>query len=201
MRRILLYLLLAAAVLAVAAPAQAQHRRYRDYDRPRSSSVEGQTIATIHLGLSSPTGDFDTFFNSGLGFGGSIAYGVSRSVLLSFELSHHDFGGELPRDDASVTPMTFNAAYVFPTGGSVVPWAGGGIGAYGHHERIEDGISPGVDFDDSETAFGYNLGAGIGGPIARRTLLGGGFRFHHVDGDRLLEANFWTFQVGLGFML
>lgn len=199
MRRILLYALLAAALFAAAAPAQAQRRRYRDYDR--SPGVEGQSIATIHLGLSSPTGDFDEIFNSGLGFGGSLAYGVSRSVLLSFELSHHDFDGDLPRDDASITPMTFNAAYVFPTGGSVIPWAGGGIGAYHHHERIQDLIDTGIDFDDSETAFGYNLGAGIGGPIGRRTLLGGGFRFHHVDGDRLLEANFWTFQVGLGFML
>jgi opacity protein-like surface antigen len=201
MRRILLFALLAAAVLSVAAPAQAQRRRYRDYDdRPRSS-LEGRTIATLHLGVSSPSGDFDEIFNSGIGFGGSIAYGVSRSVLLSFELSHHDFDGDLPRDDASITPMTFNAAYVFPTGGRIIPWAGGGIGAYQHHERIEEGIAPGIDFDDDETAFGYNFGAGIGGPVARRTLLGAGFRFHHVDGDRLLEANFWTFQVGLGFEL
>jgi opacity protein-like surface antigen len=201
MRRILVYALLAAAVLAAAAPAQAQRRRYRYDDRPAASSLEGRTIATIHLGLSTPTGDFDTIFDAGLGFGGSIAYGVSRSVLLSFELSHHEFDGQLPRDDASITPMTFNAAYVFPTGGRVIPWAGGGIGAYQHHERIEDGIAPGIDFDDDETAFGYNLGAGVGGPIARKTLLGAGFRFHHVDGDRLLEANFWTFQVGLGFVL
>jgi opacity protein-like surface antigen len=201
MRRILLFLLLAAAVLSVAAPAQAQRRRYRDYDRPRSGSVEGQTILGIHLGLSSPTGGFDDIYNSGLGIGGSIAYGVSRSVLLSFELSHHQFDGDLPRDDASITPMTFNAAYVLPTGGSVIPWVGGGIGPYRHHERIEDGVAPGVDFEDTETAFGYNVGAGIGGPIARRTLLGGGFRYHHVDGDNLLEADFWTFQVGLGFML
>lgn len=200
MRRILLYPLLAAAVLSVAAPAQAQYRRYRDYD-DRRSSIEGRTIATIHLGVSSPSGDFDEIFNSGIGFGGSIAYGISRSVLLSFELSHHDFDGDFPRDDASVTPMTFNAAYVFPTGGRIIPWAGGGIGAYQHHEQIEDGIAPGVDFDDDETAFGYNFGAGIGGPVARRTLLGAGFRFHHVDGDRLLDANFWTFQVGLGFEL
>jgi opacity protein-like surface antigen len=200
MRRILLTALLAAAVLSAAAPAQAQRRRVREYDGERTASIEGRTIATIHLGLSSPTGNFDDIFNSGLGFGGSIAYGVSRRVLLSFELSHHDFDGDLPRDDASITPMTFNAAYVFPTGGSVVPWAGGGLGAYQHHERIED-VGGGIAFDDEETAFGYNFGAGIGGPIAHRTLLGGGFRFHHVDGDRLLEANFWTFQVGLGFLL
>ena len=75
MRRILLFLLLAAAGLSVAAPAQAQRRRYRDYDRPRNSSVEGQTILGIHLGLSSPSGGFDDIYNSGLGIGGSIAYG------------------------------------------------------------------------------------------------------------------------------
>ena len=201
MRRIVMFALLAAAVLSVAAPAQAQRRRYREYDRPRYSSIEGQTVATLHLGVSSPTGDFENIFGSGLGFGGSIGYGISRRVLLSFELSHHEFDGDLPRDDADITPMTFNAAYVFPTGGSIVPWAGGGIGAYHHHEQIQDFFAPDVDLDDSETAFGYNLGAGLSGPVARRTLLGGGFRFHHVDGDQLPEANFWTFQVGLGFLL
>lgn len=202
MRRILLFALLAAAVLSAAAPAEAQRRRYRDYeyDRP-SSSIENRAIATIHLGVSSPSGDFDDVFDSGLGFGGSLGYGVSRNVLLSFELSHHEFDGEFPRDEASITPMTFNAAYVFSTGGSIVPWAGGGIGAYQHSEQIEDFFGPGDDFDDSETAMGWNIGAGLAGPIARRTLLGGGFRFHHVGGDDLLEADFWTFQVGLGFLL
>jgi len=199
MRRIVLYLLLAAAAVAVAAPAQAQRRRYyRDYDRP--VGVEGQTILGLHLGVSSPTGDFDTIYNSGLGFGASIGYGVSRSVLLSFEVSHHSFDGDLPNDDASITPVTFNADYILPTGGRVIPWIGGGIGPYHHHEEVDD-AQGGVLFDDSETAFGYNLGAGIAGPIAQRTLLGGGFRFHHVSGDRLLDAEFWTFQVGLGFVL
>lgn len=199
MRRILLYLLLAAAVFAVAAPAQAQRRRYYR-DTERSYGVEGQTILGLHLGVSSPTGDFDTIFNSGLGFGGSIGYGVSRSVLLSFEVSHHTFDGDLPNDDASITPMTFNAAYVLPTGGQVVPWIGGGIGPYHHHEAVDDNAG-GVLVDDSETTIGYNLGAGLAGPIARRTMLGGGFRFHHVSGDRLLDAEFWTFQIGLGFLL
>jgi len=202
MRRILLFALLAAAVLSAAAPAEAQRRRYRDndyYDRP--GSMEGRAIATLHLGFSSPTGDFDEIYNSGLGFGASLGYGVSRSLLVSFELSHHEFDGELPRDDASITPMTFNASYLFPTSGRVVPWVGGGLGAYHHAEQIEDFFGPGDDFDDDETAMGFNFGAGIAGPVARKTLLGAGFRYHHVDGDNLLDANFFTFQVGLGFLL
>lgn len=202
MRRILLFALLAAAVASAAAPAEAQRRRYRDYDydRPRSS-IENRAVATIHLGVSSPTGDFDQIFDSGLGFGASIGYGVSRNVLLSFELSHHEFDGDLPRDEASITPMTFNATYVFTGRGNLLPYVGGGLGAYQHSEQIQDYFDPGIDFDDDETAIGYNIGAGLAGPVARSTLLGAGFRFHHVDGDRLLEANFWTFQVGLGFLL
>lgn len=198
MRRILLYVLLAAAVLAAAAPAEAQRRRYREYDN-HPTGFEGRTLLGLHLGLSSPTGDFDNFFNSGLGVGGSISYGVSPDFLLGFEISHHSFDGDLPGDDADITPMTFNGEYVIPVVGNLKPFIGGGIGAYRHHEAIEQLDASIVE--DTETAFGFNVGAGIAGRVGRQTLLGGGLRFHHVDGDRLPEANFFTLQVGLGFVL
>jgi opacity protein-like surface antigen len=198
MRRILLFVLLAAAVVAAAAPAQAQRRRYREYDN-HPAGFEGRTLLSLHVGLSSPTGDFDNFFNSGLGVGGSIDYGISPDVLLGFEISHHSFDGDLPGDDANITPMTFNAEYIVPVVGNVKPFVGGGIGAYRHHEAIEQLDASIVE--DTETTFGFNLGGGIAGRVGRQTLLGGGVRFHHVDGDRLPEANFFTFQVGLGFVL
>lgn len=197
MRRIVLFALLAAAVVSVAAPAEAQRRRYREDDRP--SGFEGRSVLSLHLGLSSPTGDFDRIFNSGLGIGGSVAYGISPDVLLSFELSHHDFDGDLPGDNATITPMTFNGTYVVPVVGNVKPWLGGGIGAYRHHEAIEQ--FDGSVVEDTETAFGFNLGAGVAGRVGRQTLLGGGLRFHHVDADRLPQANFFTFQAGIGWVL
>ncbi len=199
MRRNLPLILLAAGLLTAAGPAHAQRYRYREAAQTRN--LEGRTIATVHLGISSPSGSFGDVFNSGLGFGGSIGYGVSRRVMLSLGISHHDFGGDFPRDDASMTPITFDADYAFPTRGRIVPWLGGGIGMYRHSETVQDLFGPGVDFSDDETAFGFNLGAGLAGPVGRSTLLGGGFRFHSVSGDRLPDSAFFTLQVGLGFFL
>jgi opacity protein-like surface antigen len=191
MRRTLLLSLLAASLLA-AAPAFAQ--RYTSEGRPRG--IQNRVILGAHLGLSAPTGDLGDSFNSGLGFGANIGYGVSRNFLLSFSLSHHEFDSDVFTDEqVSITPMTFNADYVFTTGGRVRPWVGGGIGAYRVNDQIE-GFP-----DDDESTFGFNLGAGLAGPISHRTLLGGGFRFHSVSGDRLPDSEFFTVQVGLGFFL
>jgi len=194
MRRILSLVLLAAGLLTAACPAHAQRYRSREYDRPRS--FEGRTLASVHLGISSPTGNFGDAFNSGLGFGGSIGYGISRPVILSLGISHHEFDSNIFNDESvSITPVTFNADYAFPTHSRLVPWLGGGIGMYHVNDQI-------VGFpDDDETSFGFNLGAGLAGPIGRKTLLGGGFRFHSVSGDRLPDSEFFTFQVGLGFFL
>ena len=191
MRRALLLSLLSAGLLA-AVPALAQ--RYTDEGRSRG--IEGRAILGAHVGLSSPTGDLGDSFNSGLGFGASIGYGVSRSVLLSFNISHHEFDSDVFTDEnVSVTPMTFNGDYVFTTHSRIRPWIGGGIGAY----KVNDQITGFPD--EKETTFGFNLGAGLAGPIAKRTLLGGGFRFHSVSGDVLPDSEFFTFQVGIGYFL
>ena len=191
MRRFLLLSVLFAGLL-VAVPAFAQ--RYTNEGRPRG--IENRAILGAHVGLSAPTGDLGDSFNSGLGFGANIGYGVSRNVLLSFNLSHHEFDSDVFTDETvSVTPMTFDGDYVFTTGSRIRPWIGAGIGAY----RVNDQI---VGFpDEDETTFGFNLGAGLAGPIAKRTLVGGGFRFHSISGDALPDTQFFTFQVGLGFFL
>jgi opacity protein-like surface antigen len=192
MRRILTMILLAAAVLTAADAAMAQ--RYRDrYERPRR--IEGRAVGTVHIGMSSPTGDLGDVFDSGLGFGASIGYGISESVILSLGLSHHSFDHETFSDEkVTITPGTFNADYVFGSR-SLMPWVGGGIGIYNVNDQIE-GFP-----DEDESSFGFNLGAGVAGAIGRRTLIGGGFRYHSVSGDELPDSEFVTFQVGLGFFL
>lgn len=191
MRRTLLLSLLAVSLLA-AAPAFAQ--KYTNDGKPRG--IQSRVLASLHVGLSSPSGDLGDAFNSGLGFGGTIGYGVSRNILLSFGLSHHEFDSDVFTDEkVSVTPMTFNGDYVFTTGSKIRPWVGAGIGAYHVNDQI-DGFP-----DDDETTFGWSLGAGLAGPISRRTLLGGGFRYHSVSGNNLPDSEFFTVQLGVGFFL
>jgi opacity protein-like surface antigen len=192
MRRRLHFALLAAGLLAAAAPASAQ--RYYDDARPRG--IKDRGLASVHLGISSPTGDLGDAFGSGLGFGATLGYGVSRSVLISVAVSHHQFDSDIFTDEeVSVTPITFNGDYVFTTGSRIRPWVGGGIGAYRVNDQIE-GFP-----DEDETTFGFSLGAGVAGPISRGTLLGGGFRYHAVSGDNLPDSEFLTFQIGVGFFL
>src|SRR5688572_21064880 len=150
MRRTLTMILLAAAVLTVAAPVMAQ--RYRDrYERPRR--IEGRALGTVHIGMSSPTGDFGDFFDTGLGFGASIGYGISESVVLSLGLSHHSFDDEEFSDaKVTITPVTFNADYVFRSGSSLMPWLGGGIGMYQVSDQVE-GFP-----DEDESSLGFNVG-------------------------------------------
>jgi opacity protein-like surface antigen len=194
MRRTLLLVLLAAAFLTAASPAHAQRYRTREYDRPRN--LEGRTMATVHFGISSPTGDLGDFYDSGLGFGGSIGHGISQRVMLSLGVSHHEFDHETFNDqEVSITPVTLNVDYAFGTSNRLMPWVGGGIGMY----QVSDQLEGFPDIDES--SFGFNLGAGIAGPIARKTLLGAGFRYHSVSGDELPDSQFFTFQIGLGFFL
>jgi opacity protein-like surface antigen len=199
MRRTLSLTLFALVIASVAVPGYGQRYRYTERS---SRSFDGQTMATVHLGISSATGDFGDVFDSGLGFGASIGYGVSRHVVLSANVSHHEFDSDFPDVEASTTPFTFNADYAFPTRGKIVPWIGGGIGVYNVELEIDDYFGPGDDLSEDESNFGFNLGAGIAGPISRRTLLGGGFRYHFVsEGDEFDDSPFFTVQFGLGFLL
>lgn len=191
MRRMLSVVLLALAATLVTSPASAQ--RYSD----RHYGFSHQTVASLHLGVSMPTGDFGDVFESGLGFGGSIGYGVGRQLLLSANISHHEFDSDIPGLEASTTPITFNLDYIVPTSGNLMPWVGGGLGIY--NVEIEDEE---FDFEADESNFGINLGAGLAGRVGNKTLLGGGFRYHMVsDGDEIDDTPFLTLQFGVGFLL
>ncbi|HEX7078324.1 MAG TPA: outer membrane beta-barrel protein [Candidatus Eisenbacteria bacterium] len=165
--------------------------------------IEGQTIFRAHLGFSAPTGTFGDVYDSGPGFGGSIGYGVSRKVLLSFDVAYHHFDNHfLSNRDASITPLTVGADVILPTSGKVKPWIGGGIGMY--HVRETTDVDVGGLLQSrsvSEDNAGVNFGMGIGAPISPRTLVGAGVKFHQVWGNDFIDTPFFTFQMGFGFVL
>ncbi|HEY6571985.1 MAG TPA: outer membrane beta-barrel protein, partial [Candidatus Eisenbacteria bacterium] len=150
-------------------------------------------------------GDFGDFFDGGLGVGVNVAYGVSRSVLLSAGLAYHTFDGNLLGTDATVIPFTFNVDAILPTSGSVHPWIGGGMGLY--NVEIDSGtinvpfFGP-ISASVSETNFGFNLGAGFGAPAGSKGVWGAGLKYHHIfEGDTFSDLDFVTMQVGYGFYL
>ena len=166
-------------------------------------SWEGRAVLRLNGGVSFPIGNFGDAFNTGFGFGGSVGYGVSRDVLLSWAIAYHTF--EFSRDqeiDWSVTPMTFNADYRIPTNGSLAPWVGGGLGLYRVNRETRVGGPDGVIVDEDFNNFGLNFGMGIGVPLSEKAVLGTGFKFHYVAGDEgIIDTPFVTYQIGVGFIL
>lgn len=164
-----------------------------------STGVKDLTIVRVHLGLSAPIGNFGDAYGSGLGFGGSIGYGVGENVVLSGGIARHEFDHEaFTNVDATVTPITVNVDFALPTGGRAVPWVGLGTGVY--HVSVSTDTGP-TTITESENNFGVNMGLGFGAPVSSRTLFGAGMKLHYVSGDQFIDTPFFTFQVGFGFIL
>lgn len=164
-------------------------------------TFENRAVIRLHGGVSFPVGNFGDAFSTGFGFGGSLGYGLSDNVIVSWGVSHHQFEDENSAGiDWSVTPLVMNADYRIPGSGSVAPWIGGGIGLYMVDAEFPAG--GGTIREEDFNNFGLNFGGGISTPIGARSAFLGGLRFHWVAGDEgIIDTPFVTAQVGVGFVL
>ena len=188
--------------------AETSERPYRDSprdyrERSWRGGFEGRTMLRFHAGISAPTGDLDNIVNTGWGLGASLGYGIGRNTLLSWGVAYHRFGEEFSDGRVAITPVTMSVDYGFSSSGSVRPWVSGGLGLYHVSEKITEFFPPNtfVISSDSENDFGFNFGFGIATPLSPRTTFGTGFKFHHVVGDRFIDANFVAIQAGLAYPL
>lgn len=183
-----------AALVAVSAPTQAfaASRRVPSWD--------GRAVLRVHGGASFPMGNFGSSYQTGFAGGGSIGYGVSERVLISWGVAYHRFDHEQVNDvNASVTPYTIGVDYKVPVASGITPWVGGGFGLY--HVAESDNLGGGVTASISENNFGLHFGAGIGAPIGAKTMIGTGLKFHYVGGDNFIDTPFITYQVGIAAVL
>lgn len=205
--------LLAAAALTLALAVAASRASAGSLARPvhRSDSgvagggVEGVTLLRLHGGFSLPTGDFGDAFDTGLGFGANIAHGVGRNLLLSGGVAYHSFDGDGFGGDAHIVPITFNIESVFPSGGKIKPWIGGGVGLYNIDINTGTIVIPffgPISASASETNFGVNFGGGIAARTGTKGVWGVGLKFHHVfEGDTFGSIDFMQLHGGYGFFL
>lgn len=209
MRRLALASIVAVLATLTAADAMASaldlgsdrpvRRRWERSRASGSTGVKDLTIVRVHAGLSAPMGNFGDRYSSGLGFGGSIGYGVGENAVISGSIAHHQFDHDVFSNfDASITPITVNADFALPSGGRAVPWVGFGAGVYHVSESVDMGSTT---VTASENNMGFNMGVGFGAPVSERTLFGAGMKFHYIAGDELIDTPFFTFQVGFGFIL
>ena len=193
--RTTLLLFVALASLAVAgAPREADAAR-----RPMPS-WDGRAVLRLHGGASFPMGNFGSSYQTGFAGGGSIGYGVSEQVLISWGVAYHHFDHEqLSNVDANITPYTISVDYKVPVKSGIRPWVSGGIGLYHVAESVD--IGGGATASVSENNFGLHFGAGIGAPVGEKTMIGTGLKFHYVGGDNFIDTPFITYQVGVAAIL
>lgn len=190
-------LLLFAALISLAAssaPRQALAAR-----RPMPS-WDGRAVIRLHGGASFPMGNFGSSFQTGFAGGGSIGYGVSEHVLVSWGIAYHHFDHEqVSNVDANITPYTISVDYRVPVRSGIRPWVSGGIGLYHVAQSVD--IGGGATASVSENNFGLHFGGGIGAPIGAKTMIGTGLKFHYVGGDNFIDTPFITYQVGVAAVL
>jgi hypothetical protein len=203
--------LFALLALTLAAPSTAAGASGAESARPKHQSsgaarsgLDGVTLLRLHVGITTPTGNLSDSFDTGLGLGASVAYGVSRTVLLSFGAAYHNFNGDGFDGDATIVPLTMNVEGILPSSGKVHPWISGGFGFYNidvESNAIFVPPAPGAT-SVSETNTGISLGAGIGSRSGDNDVWGVGFRYHHIfEGDEFNDLDFITFQAAYGFFL
>ena len=121
--------------------------------------AQAQTTLYIAGGATFPTGDFGDSSVGWMGAGGVIfglgdgGFGVGGEVFYG-QNSYSDLDG------AKTTPYGVMAIadYTFGTEGNLRPYVFGGAGLMVHRFSYEG-------FSDSESAFGYQAGAGLSFPI------------------------------------
>jgi opacity protein-like surface antigen len=186
-----------AALFFLAAPASAQES---------SSSVgsSGDWYVSVFAGGSSLqevdtnysgsgyTIDFDT----GYVVGATVGRNISQNWRIEGELSHakHNAnafaflgGPDAPASEGlDATYLLANVWYDIPTRGKISPYVGGGVGI----ARIKGDVlfSNGFGFAPSDnTAFTYQLGAGVNIPVGSRFVIDAGYRFKVTSKTHLTD--------------
>ena len=124
--------------------------------------------------------NLDINYGLGLTFGGVLGYDF-EDLRLDAEITYRDNDIDLigVPAEGSTTALSYmiNGYFDVPTHMAVKPYVGGGIGYA--TVSINDANIPGVATvaDDSDSVFAYQLSAGLGFEISRRTTLSLGYRY------------------------
>jgi len=103
-------------------------------------------------------------------------------------------GGDL---SYSAVQATGHLLLMMPTESSIKPWVKGALGMYNFNAKLE-GVGPGIDFDDSESNFGFNVGGGLNFAASPTMTWGLGAAYHSIQEDSN-PVNFVTVNLNLMF--
>lgn len=187
MKKRSVFLLAALAFMGFAIPAQAQTTLY------------------IAGGASFPTGDFGEYSNTGWMAAGGVIFAVGESgfgvgaELFYGQNNHKEEASFFENEKTSPYGAMAIADYVFGSEGGIRPYLFGGLGVL-IHKFSADGID-----SESESAFGYQFGAGVSFPIGTTTSLFAEGRYMGSsstgEGEFSSSTNFFAALVGFAFDL
>ena len=148
----------------------------------------------------------DESMGGGLAFGAGYWRSASPTVQWGVEASYDNLGS-VEYDNGNTTDNTISGSLVRVTpalrmnfGSMVGPnfFAQGGAGIYSVAADVEDSIFG--DLSESNSEFGFNLGAGVGFPVGPKTRMNIQGQYHSVatEGE---STNYLAFRAGIGIGL
>jgi len=183
----ILSVLAAAALMALSVPSAANAQFY------------------ISGGATFPTGDFGDYAKTGWQIAGGYLFDIGTAGLsvgidgFYGENKHKDLESISPglESDGKTNPYGIMgvAVYEFGMESSVAPYVFGGLGWLAH--KFSGSIF-GESVDETDSGFGYQLGAGVAFPVSTSIAIYGEGRYTAGTGD-VSDTKFFSVLGGLSF--
>lgn len=147
----------------------------------------------------------DESMGGGIAFGAGYWRSASPKMSWGVEVSYDNLGSMDYTDvvssgtiSGSVFRVTPELRMNFGSPASTNFFIQGGGGLYSVSGNVEDTVVGNVD--DSQSVFGYNVGAGVGFPVAPTTKMNFTATYNSASTD-VESTNYLAFRAGVGFNL
>jgi hypothetical protein len=158
-------------------------------------------------GFALPFGDFADIASIGYNLGVTGDYVLNDQWAIGGEVGYYTFGGN---DDLEkrltaqyatpvdfrfrALPVTIHGKYLLPGDDKKAPFIKGAIGMYNVNSSVEGGL---INTDDSQTAFGFQLGGGVNFKTGTNFTWGGDVLYHYIGTEN--SSNMLTARATLMF--
>jgi len=175
-----------------------------------ASAANANTVGTmeINAGYAKSSTDItgnDESMGGGIAFGAAYWRNASPTVQWGAEaswdnLGNLDYGTTPTNGTLSSSIIRINPALRVNFGSKVGPsfFAQGGAGLYSM--SFKDQPNGGAEVKDTQSKFGFNLGAGVGFPVGPKTKMNFLGQYHSVSTEGQ-STNYIEFKAGVGFGL
>ena len=175
-----------------------------------ASAAGANTVGTMEINAGYAKSSTDVTGNNE-SMGGGIAFGAgywrnaSPTVMWGAEVSYDGLGSvDYTAPGPTSVTVSGNILRVNPAlrvnfGSKVGPsfYAQGGAGLYSLSAKVNDGTT---ETKDTQSKFGFNVGAGVGFPVGPKTNMNFLGQYHSVSTDGS-STNYIEFKAGVGFGL